>query len=125
MTSAASSSLSFITLGQNPNNSWPSRTMLRLGRIDNLGSYFFRNIPVFGATNQMDYRFLRSKDSLFCVVMGATIVRINSSMVTDGHSMRIRNLIHLKASACIGPFSHIHNPVLSNLVSNGILKLIS
>ncbi|GMN47612.1 hypothetical protein TIFTF001_016790 [Ficus carica] len=125
MTSAAPNSLWLFTLGQNPSNPWPFGTILCLGRLDNLGSDFFKNILALGAINQMDYMFIGCIESLFRIVMRAIIVWIISSVVIDGHSMRTRNLIHLKASAGIGPFSHIHNPGLSSLASNGVLKLIS
>ncbi|GMN60616.1 hypothetical protein TIFTF001_029707 [Ficus carica] len=106
-------------------NSWPSGTTLYLGRIHNLRSDFFRNIPALGAANQMDYRCISYTEIIFRVVIRAIIVWINSSVVTDGHCMRARNFIDLKASAGTGPFSHIHNPGLGSIVSNGILKLIS
>ncbi|GMN61805.1 hypothetical protein TIFTF001_030900 [Ficus carica] len=125
MTSAVPNSLRFLTLGQNPTNPWPSGTTLCLGRIDNLGSNFFRNILALHAGNQMDYRCIGCIEIIFRVVMRAIIVRINSSVVTDGHNMRARNLIDLKASASTGHFSHIHNPGLGSIVSNDILKLIS
>ncbi|GMN43311.1 hypothetical protein TIFTF001_012519 [Ficus carica] len=125
MTSIVPNSLRSLTLGQNPSNPWPFRTIVCLGRIDNLGFDFFRNISALRAVNLMDYRFIGYIESLFRVVLRAIIIRINSSVVTDGHSMRARNLIHLKASAGTCPFSHIYNPGLSSLVGNGVLKLIS
>ena len=109
MTSAAPNSLRFFTLGQNPTNPWPSGTTLCLGRIDNLGSDFFKNILALRVANRMDYRCVGCIEIIFHVVIKAIIVQINSSVVTDGHSMRARNLIDLKASAGKCPSSHIHN----------------
>ncbi|GMN58919.1 hypothetical protein TIFTF001_028009 [Ficus carica] len=68
MTSAALNNLRFLSLEQNPSNPWPSRTTLCLGRIDNLGSKFFRNILALRAANRMDYsgyRRLQHEDKEF------------------------------------------------------------
>ncbi|GMN47436.1 hypothetical protein TIFTF001_016617 [Ficus carica] len=115
----------FFTLGQNPTNPWPSRTTLCIGRIDNLRSDFFRNIPALCAANRMDYICIACIEIIFRVVIRAIIVWINSSVVTDGHCMRARNLIDLKSSAGTGLFAYIDNPDLSNIVGDGILKLVS
>ena len=88
-------------------------------------SYFFRYVPALGAANRMDYMCIASIQIVFRVVIRAIIIRINSTVVTDGHCMRARNLIDLKSSACTCPVVHIDNPYLARIVVDGILKLIS
>ena len=73
----------------------------------------------------MDYMCIASIQIVFRVVIRAIIIRINSTVVTDGHCMRARNLIDLKSSAGTCPFAHIDNPYLASIAGDGILKLIS
>ena len=88
-------------------------------------SDFFRYVPSIGTANRMDYMCIASIQIVFRVVLRAIIIRINSTVVTDGHCMRARNLIDLKSSAGTCPFAHIDNPNLGSIVGDGILKLIS
>ena len=88
-------------------------------------SYFFRYVPTLGTANRMDYICIASIQIVFLVVIIVIIIRINSTVVTDGHCMRARNLIDLKSSAGTCPFAHIDNPNLGSIVGDSILKLIN
>ena len=125
ITSTTPIRLLFFTLGRNPTNPWPSGPTLCSGRINNSQSYFFRYVPALGAANRVDYMCIASIQIVFCVVIRAIIIRINSTVVTYGHCMRARNLIDLKSSASTCPFAHIDNPYLGSIVGDGVLKLIS
>ena len=125
ITSTTPYRLMFFSLRQNPSNPWPSGPTLCFGRIDNLRPDFFRNIPSIGAANRMDYRRITTIKIIFRVVIRAIIVWIYSSVVTNGHCMRARNLIKLKSSASTCPFTHIDDPYLASIAGDCVLKLIS